>query len=43
LPDESVLNKLADLDIPHFRTDRDGDIEIIVNQDGFDIRTSEKN
>lgn len=42
LPDELVLNKLADLDIPHFRTDRDGDIEIIVNQDGFDIRTSVK-
>lgn len=39
-PDESVLNRLADSDIPYSRTDRDGDIKIIVNQDGFNIRSS---
>lgn len=39
-PDELVLNRLADLNISHFRTDRDGDIEIRVNQDGFNITSS---
>jgi len=39
-PDESVLNRLADFNIPHFRTDHDGDIEIIVKQNGFDISKS---
>ena len=41
-PDESVLNSLASLGISHSRTDRDGDIEIQVNRNGFNITTSSK-
>lgn len=36
-PDESVLNRLRAHDISYFRTDRDGDIEIIVNLDSYKV------
>lgn len=39
-PADSVLKRFEVFDILHYRTDRDGNIEIIVNQDGFNIRTS---
>ena len=39
-PDDSVLKRFGDFGISHYRTDRDGNIEIIVNQDGFNFRTS---
>ncbi len=36
-PANSVLNRLADHDIRYFRTDQDGDIEIVVNDNGYTI------
>ena len=36
-PDETVLNLLADLGISYSRTDLNGNIEIIINQDGFNV------
>lgn len=41
-PDEVVLNLLSDLGIPYSRTDQNGDIEIIVNQDGFKVINASK-
>lgn len=42
-PDETVLNLLSDSGIPYSRTDQDGNIKIIVNQDGFSVTTSTTN
>ena len=42
-PDEVVLNLLSDSGIPYSRTDQDGNIKIIVNQDGFSVTTSTTN
>ena len=41
-PDEDVLNLLSDLGIPYSRTDQDGNIKIIVNQDGFEVINASK-
>lgn len=39
-PDQTVLSRLDQLEIPYLRTDQSGDIALTVNQDGYHITTS---